>query len=171
MKNSLLCLLTFTFLATMISCDNDGMEANDDEKTIPTKEEVNQAPRYDSLKAASYGADDYGMRKYVMAFLKAGPNRETDSTRAAELQAAHMKNIKRLAEEGKLVLAGPFFGDGELRGIYLFDTQSLEEAEALTNTDPAIQSGSLVLELREWYGSAAIMELPQTHETIAKIKM
>ncbi|MGB5978365.1 MAG: YciI family protein, partial [Cyclobacteriaceae bacterium] len=122
-------------LLLISSCDNDRPETTDDERNIPTEEEVEQAPRYDSLRAAKYGADDYGMRKYVMAFLKAGPNREQDSVKAAELQAAHMQNIQRLAEEGKLIMAGPFFGDGELRGIYLFDTQSLAEAEALTNTD------------------------------------
>ena len=30
---------------------------------------------YDPELAAGLGADDYGMRRYVMAFLKAGPER------------------------------------------------------------------------------------------------
>ena len=41
------------------------------------------------------------MKKYVMAFLKKGPNRDLDSAHANELQIAHLKNINRMAEEGK----------------------------------------------------------------------
>lgn len=123
---------------------------------------------YDSLKAQAYGADDYGMKKYVMAFLKRGPNRALDSLKAAELQRAHLQNITRMAEAGQLVLAGPFFGQGEIRGIYIFDVASIAEAEALTHTDPAIQAGSLEMELKEWYGSAALLEVNQIHQSLAK---
>ena len=123
---------------------------------------------YDSVKAAEYGADEYGMKKYVMAFLKKGPNRDLDSADAAKLQIAHMENIGRMAEAGQLVLAGPFFGDGDIRGIYIFNVQSLKEAEDLTNTDPAIQAGSLIMDLKEWYGSAGLMAVTDIHETIAR---
>lgn len=82
-----------------------------------------------------------------------------------------MANIGRLAEEGKLVVAGPFFGNDELRGIYIFNVSNIEEAEKLTNTDPAIQAGSLIMELKEWYGSAALMEVNETHQKISKIKI
>jgi uncharacterized protein YciI len=125
---------------------------------------------FDSLYAQQLGADDYGMRSYVMAFLKVGPNRDRTEEEARELQAAHMANIGRLAEEGKLVLAGPFLDGGELRGIYIFAVESVEEAEALTATDPAIKAGSLVMELHPWYGSAAVMEINEIHEKISKIK-
>lgn len=122
---------------------------------------------YDSLYAAELGADEYGMKMYVMAFLKEGPNRDRDSAEAAELQRAHLDNINAMAEDGKLVLAGPFGGDGEIKGIYLFDT-TLEEAEELTNTDPAVQAGSLIMELIPWYGSAALMEVNSIHKKVAK---
>lgn len=124
---------------------------------------------YDEKLAAEVGADDYGMRKYVMAFLKRGPNRDRSKEEADALQAAHMENIGRLAEEGLLSLAGPFFGDGELRGIYIFNVDSIEEAERLTNTDPAIKAGSLKMELMEWYGSAALMKVNEIHSQVAKI--
>ena len=126
---------------------------------------------YDSVAAKKYGADAYGMKKYVMAFLKRGPSPVLDPARAKELEAAHLRNIDRLADAGKLVLAGPFFGDGELRGIYIFNVESLEEAEELTKTDPAIQAGSLVLELREWYGSAALMMVNDIHKTLQKMNI
>jgi len=95
----------------------------------------------DSLTAVEYGADEYGMKKYVMAFLKRGPNRSMDSPKRMELQMAHLENIAKMAEAGKLVLAGPFFDDGDLRGIYIFNFESLEEAEKLTSTDRLFNKG------------------------------
>jgi len=109
------------------------------------------------------------MRKYVIAFLKRRPNRDKSPEKASELQAAHLKNIGAMAEAGKLVLAGPFFGNDDLRGLYFFNVETIEEAEALTKTDPAIQAGSLVLELKEWYGSAALMAVNDIHNSIAKV--
>lgn len=126
------------------------------------------AQDYDQMLAEELGADDYGMKQYVMAFLKAGPNQSMDSTRAANLQRAHLDNIKRLAEDGKLILAGPFIGSGELRGIYVFDVRTVEEARELTKTDPAVEAGRLEMELHSWYGSAALMELNDIHSKISK---
>ena len=123
---------------------------------------------YDEALAKEYGADQYGMKKYVMAFLRKGPNRSLDSTEAMQLQMAHLENIGRMAEAGKLVLAGPFFGDGDLRGIYIFNVQSIGEAEELTNSDPAIKAGSLTMELMEWYGSAGLMGVNDLHKRLAK---
>jgi uncharacterized protein YciI len=123
---------------------------------------------YDSLLANQLGADDYGMTQYVMAFLKKGPNRSEDAEKAAELQKAHLENIRRLADEGKLVLAGPFMDDGEIRGIYVFKVNTIEEAEKLTSTDPAIQAGTLVMELHPWYGTAALPILNEYYPKIAK---
>lgn len=111
-------------------------------------------------------ADDYGMKTYVMAFLKAGPNRNQDSATAANLQAAHLANIRRMANEGKLVIAGPVLDTGDVRGIYIFNVESVEEAKALTETDPAIKAGRLAMELHPWYGSAALQKVNEIHARI-----
>ena len=55
-----------------------------------------------------------------------------------------------------------------MRGIYIFNVESIEEAQKLTNSDPAIQAGILVMELKEWYGTAALMAVNDIHETISK---
>lgn len=125
---------------------------------------------FDSIRASLNGADDYGMRKYVMAFLKSGPNRDLSPEESKELQEKHMANIGRMANNRQLVLAGPFLDDSEYRGIYIFDVENIEEAKKLTESDPAIQAGSLVMELHPWYGSAAIQEINDIHEKISKIK-
>ena len=123
---------------------------------------------YDSLLAHRLGADRIGMKVYVMAFLKKGPNRSQDSTEAARLQAAHMENIQRMAKEGTLVMAGPFMDDGEFRGIYIFNVSTVDSARALTETDPAVKAGRLAMELHPWYGSAALMEVTGIHNTLVK---
>ncbi len=123
---------------------------------------------YDSLLAKKLGADDYGMKHYVMALLKKGPNRSQDSTTVANIQAGHMKNIGRMADEGKLVVAGPFEDDWDVRGIYIFNVATVEEAQKLTATDPAIVAGRLVMELHPFYCSAALMQVNDVHNRIQK---
>jgi uncharacterized protein YciI len=125
-------------------------------------------PQYDAQLAQKLGADEYGMKTYVMAFLKAGPNRPKDSIARAELQKAHLKNIMRLANEGKLIIAGPFMDDQPIKGIFIFNVSTIEEAKKLTETDPAIKSGSLIMELHPWYGSAALMETVAIHKKLQK---
>ena len=73
-----------------------------------------------------------------------------------------------MAEAGQLVLAGPFMDTGEIRGIYIFNVRTIEEAELLTATDPAIESGRLLMELHPWYGSAALMQINTLHKKISK---
>lgn len=123
-------------------------------------------PVYDAALAKKLGADGYGMKKYVMAFLKSGPNRLKDSAARMQLQMAHLKNITRLADEGKLVVAGPFLDDQPIKGIFIFNVESIEEAKALTETDPAIIAGSLVMELHPFYCSAALMEVTGIHNKL-----
>lgn len=165
MKNILiLLLLTFSF-CTPGEQNNETREEN---STSGQSGQSEDQTSYDENLANSLGADEYGMKKYIFAFLKAGPNRDQDEEEAAELQSAHLSNIRRLAEEGKLILAGPFMDEGEVRGIYIFDVRTIEEARKLTETDPAIQAGRLEMELRPWYGSAALMKVVEIHEKIAK---
>ena len=151
--------LPLFFILHIAACSNQTGKGEDSAETSAT---------YDAKLAEELGADAYGMRQYVMAFLQAGPNREQDAAKAQQLQKAHLENIGRLADAGQLVLAGPFLDDGELRGIYIFNVTTIEEAQQLTETDPAIQSGHLVMELHPWYGSAALLQVNATHKKLAK---
>ena len=147
-------------LATILGCSNSS--------SVPQSAFAIPENGYDSILANRLGSDEYGMRQYVMALLKKGPNRDQDSTTAAQIQRAHLDNINRMATEGKLVLAGPFLDDGNVRGIYVFAVESVEEARRLTETDPAVQAGRLIMDLHSWYGSAALMKVNELHQQIAK---
>ena len=125
-------------------------------------------PAYDSVLAKKLGADDYGMRRYVIVFLKPGANKITDSVKRVELLQGHLKNIGRLAKEGKLAIAGPFLDKGPYSGIFIFNVTTVDEAKALVNTDPAVKAGMFDMEAHPWYGSAALMEVVPTHDKLQK---
>ena len=165
MNKMIILVFSFSLIACQASAINTLTERVESEQTEPVLTDG-----YDALLAAELGADDYGMSQYVMAFLKAGPNRSQDSSAQVELQAGHMANIQRLQKMGKLVLAGPFLDDGDLKGIFIFAVGSVEEAEELIATDPAIISGRLVMEMHPWYGSAAVKQISNIHKKVQKIQ-
>ncbi len=67
-----------------------------------------------------------------------------------------MANIQKMAESGKLLLAGPFADDGDLRGLFVFRTSTLEEAKAMAEQDPAVKAGRLRLEWHPWFSAKNI---------------
>ena len=95
-----------------------------------------------------------------LGFLKRGPNRKEgdgSTPEVQELQKAHIANINRLAETKKLVVAGPFGDNGDLRGIFVFRVGSLKEAQDLAATDPMIKIDRLRLELHPWSVPAGVI--------------
>ena len=122
---------------------------------------------YDAALARRLGADERGMRRFVLAILRTGPTRVADGPGRDAMFAGHFANMERLAREGKLVLAGPFVEDaGGWRGLYLFAVEEIEDARRLTESDPVLQQGEMVADYHPWYGSAAAMLLPGWHERL-----
>ena len=76
----------------------------------------------------------------------------------------HFANMERLSKAGKLAVAGPFGrNDDGWRGLYVFPVADVEEARALVATDPVVAKGEMVPEFHPWYGTAALMTVPETH--------
>ena len=114
-------------------------------------------PQYNKALADSLGADDYGMKSYVLAILKPGPAKIEDQKTMDSIFRGHMANIKKLAAEGKLIVAGPLENnDRNYRGIFILNVKTVDDAKALVATDPAIKAGVFETELYGWYGSAAL---------------
>ena len=91
------------------------------------------------------------METAYLGFLSRGSSWTPEKTPATEeLQKAHLANINRLAQLKKLVVAGPFGDDTKLRGIFVFRVGTLEEAQELAATDPAVKAGRLVIDLHPW---------------------
>lgn len=106
-------------------------------------------------EAARKEAETMGMTVYYIYLLKKGPTwspAETPEINA--LQEAHLANLKRLADMGRLVINGPlldsFATSGEIRGIGALKTSSMQEAQELISTDPMVKVGRLIFELHAW---------------------
>lgn len=102
-----------------------------------------------------------GTANYVFVYLKSGPQSGKQS--AEERQAifkGHMSNMHRLADEKKLIVAGPFDKphDPSWRGIFILDVPGIDEARKLVATDPGVKAGVFAPELHPFKGSPALRD-------------
>jgi uncharacterized protein len=111
---------------------------------------------YDDVQAwKDVGEHFPRMTIYYIYLLRKGPTWSPEETpEVDELQEAHLANMRRLGEMGKLVLNGPlldsFATSGEIRGIGVLKTSSLAEAQDLISTDPMVKAERLIFELHTW---------------------
>ena len=131
-----------------------------------------QNSAFDQKLADSLGADQRGMKTYLLVILKTGPKDKeiSDKKQRDELFKGHFSNMSEMVKAGKLKLAGPFATKNELgyRGIFLLDVKDEEEAKALLQNDPTIKNGVFEVEILPWFGSAAIPMHLKYHEKISK---
>lgn len=134
------------------------------------QEKKTEKPKFNQELATSLGADQYGMKAYTIVMLTTGTVKIEDKAKKGELMKGHMTNIGKLADEGKIVVAGPFLEKNKenYRGMFIFNTKSREEAEQWVKTDPAVQAGIFSYEIFPWYGSAALPLYLKHHEEISK---
>ncbi len=82
---------------------------------------------------------------YIFVFLHKKNNAAEIAKDSLErLMKGHMANIERLANEKKLLAAGPFDGGG---GIFILNTTSKDEAEKWLSTDPGVQANRWDIEI------------------------
>ena len=86
-----------------------------------------------------------------MVFLKTGPNRDQDSLSLAKLQQQHMAHLERMGNEGYASLIGPFEDSSDIKGIAVYNTRTLKEADSLANLDPMVKAGRLTIEVHPWW--------------------
>jgi uncharacterized protein len=156
-KYQLIMKILFTFIFSVVMLDSiTGQVTN---------------PMLDTTLSKKLGADEYGMKMYVLAILKTGDNKPTNKTFIDSCFTGHMANITRLAESNQLTIAGPFGkNESDFRGLFILNVSTIEKARELLKTDPAIKENLLNAELYPWYGSAALPEYLESHNKIWKVK-
>ncbi len=112
--------------------------------------------------AVPEGPGGWEMTTYQVGFLKKGPSwTPAETPELQELQKAHLAHIQKMGESGKLLVAGPFSDGGDLRGMFIFRVETLEEARALAEQDPAVKAGRLVIEWHSWFAAKNITVTPK----------
>ncbi|MEK6701154.1 MAG: YciI family protein [Planctomycetota bacterium] len=80
---------------------------------------------------------------FVFVTLKTGPKSASQTPEQSQrIFQGHMANMHRLAELGRLVVAGPFDKphDKSWRGIFVIDVPTVDLARALVATDPGVMA-------------------------------
>ena len=108
--------------------------------------------------AMMYAAEpQYQMTTYVMGVVHKGPKwTPEDNAYTRGIQEGHLANVRKMMAAGKLIVAGPFSDNGELRGVFIFKLASVEEAKAMVDEDPAVKAGRMVVELHPWLAPAGL---------------
>jgi uncharacterized protein YciI len=110
-----------------------------------------------SLQAQNTAAPAPTTRYYVV-FLRPDPSRKplakTDGDR---IQAAHMANIHKMAQDGVLIAAGPFDDTPTtISGIFVFKVDSLQSAQAIAAQDPTVLEHRNTVDVHAWQGPPGI---------------
>lgn len=93
------------------------------------------------------------MQQYFMAFLKSGPTRSQTKEEADSLQTLHLEHLQKMYNLGYADISGPFGDNGDIRGITIYNTPTIEMADSLANSDPMVKSGRLVIEMHPWWAA------------------
>jgi uncharacterized protein YciI len=122
------------------------------------------------ITAAAFAQMPASSSQYFFVLLKRPANPPQLSKEASDqLQKEHLANIVRLHAEHKLLIAGPFMDNTELRGLFVLKADSLAQAQEWCHTDPAIKAGRLAADIHgPWQIDPAAIHPPSTPEAMER---
>lgn len=105
---------------------------------------------------AATGARD-SMVSYSFVLLHRGPRWTANvASGVKKVLRHHAKHLDELRRDGKLIAAGPIEGMGELRGVLVFDADTLA-TRRFVSQDPAVKAGRFIPEIHPWWTAVGVI--------------
>lgn len=103
---------------------------------------------------ATIGDTTYHMKQYwFVLYTRGADTTALDSATSAALLKEHLAHQQAQSDRGLIVMAGPFGGNKDWRGLLLYDCDSQDEVEGYLQQDPFVERGRLQYEIHSWYGA------------------
>ena len=99
--------------------------------------------------------EDMKMRAFVFGFLKLKPGAKAPDAVAID---DHLATLWSMRQAGTLVAAGPAVNAGDRAGAFVLAVDTVEKARALFDNEPAVKSGTYILEMYRWSAADGIMK-------------
>ena len=133
------------------------------------QEDTDKSKKTPETKAEVESADS----KLYWVFLTTGNSTEgVEKERIQEMQAAHLANFKSLAEQEKLLTAGPMSDpEKRLRGIVVVRAKNLDELKSMFGEDPYVQKGYLKIEATEMSFEHGVINTKITPQGLDEFRM
>lgn len=114
-----------------------------------------------SAAPAVCDAPEPAMTTTQLALLTKAPGAKPLGEREIQaIQEGHLKLLRGLVEERKVLIEGPIHGPSDIRSVLVLDAESPADAEAILRRDPWISSGQLVAEIHPWYSASGLLRKP-----------
>ncbi len=104
------------------------------------------------------------LQTYTFVYILTGPATDIDATTQEEAFQGHFSNMTRMAENGDLLIAGPYWEPktwDDMRGMWIFNTDDLDQASEFAATDPPGKLGIFVFDILHFTTDDALLELPR----------
>lgn len=104
------------------------------------------------------------MQTYTFVYILTGPATDIDAETQQEAFKGHFSNMSRMAEDGDLLIAGPYWQPqtwDDMRGMWIFNTDDLDQASEFAATDPPGKLGIFVFDILQFKTDDALLELPR----------
>lgn len=153
-------ILLLLALGALYSCGNGSVQEKEviqgDMKEMPL-DSIKKELKEQGYQVFEYEDEEedttYLMQQYFIVFLKKGPNRSGSKAETDSLMTLHLAHLGRMYKEGYASISGPFGDDGDIRGITIYNTPTLEMTDSLARLDPMVKSGRLIVETHPWWAA------------------
>lgn len=143
-------LIVITLLFMMLSACKHPAATADSSQSLSEQMNLLKQQGY-QVFTYKEGDKEFLMQQYFMVQLLSGPNDSIPEEQLEDLQSQHLQYLSDMYALGHASLIGPMNEGGDWRGIVIYNTPTLQQADSLARQDPYVKSGALKVKTTGWW--------------------